>query len=160
DDGVNGTELWKSDGTAAGTVLVKDINPGSTGGVPNSSNPTNLVTIGGTVYFAADDGADGQELWKRNGTAAGTTLVNDINPGVHTSVPNNFTPVGGTLFFTASDATNGNELWMSDGTGPGTVPVKAINPGPTGSLLSGLTLIGTTLFFSADDGTNGSELWK
>ena len=76
DDGVNGCELWKSDGTAAGTVLVKDIRPGSC-----SSCPRNLTNVNGTLFFAADDGSDGRELWKSDGTAAGTVLVKDICPG-------------------------------------------------------------------------------
>ncbi|MEB3831575.1 ELWxxDGT repeat protein, partial [Phormidium sp. CCY1219] len=72
DDGTNGFELWKSDGTAAGTVLVKDIRSGS-----GSSNPSNLTNINGTLYFGADDGTNGFELWKSDGTAAGTVLVKD-----------------------------------------------------------------------------------
>ena len=82
-DGTHGDELWKSDGTAAGTVLVKDINPGGTCIrllVPNSSIP-NLTNVNGTLFFAANDGAHGDELWKSDGTAAGTVLVKDINPG-------------------------------------------------------------------------------
>ncbi|HEV3003897.1 MAG TPA: hypothetical protein VGX78_05520, partial [Pirellulales bacterium] len=75
-DPTYGTELWISDGTLAGTRLVKDINPTSTntisGPVPNSSFPTDLVTVGGEVYFAANDGTDGTQLWKTDGTTNGT----------------------------------------------------------------------------------------
>uniref|UniRef100_UPI00056C1DDD hypothetical protein n=1 Tax=Microcystis aeruginosa TaxID=1126 RepID=UPI00056C1DDD len=68
-------ELWKSDGTAAGTVLVKDINPGS-----SSSYPGSLTAVGNTLFFTAYDGlgGSGTELWKSDGTAAGTVLVKDI----------------------------------------------------------------------------------
>src|SRR5437016_5861209 len=59
-DPVFGTELWKSDGTADGTVLVKDIRS-----VANfSSDPRNLVNVNGTLFFSANDGINGTELWK------------------------------------------------------------------------------------------------
>jgi ELWxxDGT repeat protein len=57
-DGTNGYELWKSDGTSAGTVLVKDINPGT-----NNSFPNSFINLNNTLYFAADDGTNGKELW-------------------------------------------------------------------------------------------------
>ena len=80
DDGIHGRELWKSDGTKAGTVLVKDINPGGSGGY-DYDGPYDLTDVGGTLFFTADDGTHGQELWKSDGTEAGTVLVKDINPG-------------------------------------------------------------------------------
>ncbi len=165
DDGVNGKELWKSDGTAAGTVLVKDIRPGSsssggviTGGL--SSNPRNLTAVGNTLYFNAFDDVNGEELWKSDGTAAGTVLVADIGPGSNGSGPRNLTAVGNTLYFTAFDDVNGEELWKSDGTAAGTVRVKDIRPGSNGSNIRFPTAVGNTLFFTADNGVNGRELWK
>ncbi|MBE9092297.1 hypothetical protein IQ232_22035, partial [Microcystis aeruginosa LEGE 11464] len=158
-DGVNGYELWKSDGTAAGTVLVKDIRPGS-----YSSNPSNLTAVGNTLYFTADDGVNGTELWKSDGTAAGTVLVKDILPGspwfAFWSSPRNLTAVGSTLYFIADDDVNGFELWKSDGTAAGTVLVKDINPSSFGVIPGDLTAVGNTLFFYADDNVNGIELWK
>ena len=102
-DGTNGHELWKSDGTAAGTVLVKDIYPGSGNSFARFS--VNLTNVGGTLFFTANDGVNGTELWKSDGTAAGTVLVKDINPGSSSSYPRYLTNVGGTLFFTANDGT-------------------------------------------------------
>ena len=58
-DGVSGAELWKTDGTEAGTVLVKDINPGSL-----ESFPVALGVVGETLFFRASDGVSGAELWK------------------------------------------------------------------------------------------------
>ncbi|WP_301337670.1 ELWxxDGT repeat protein, partial [Microcystis aeruginosa] len=153
-DGVNGTELWKSDGTAAGTVLVKDIVPSFSG-----SFPFYLTAVGSTLFFTAYNGVNGRELWKSDGTAAGTDLVKDINPG-SSSFPGNLTVVGNTLFFTADNGVNGFELWKSDGTATGTVLVKDIGPGSFGGGFNPLTAVGNTLFFSADDGVNGRELWK
>ena len=75
-DGTHGDELWKSDGTSSGTMLVDDINPG-----PDSSYPTYLMNVNGELYFRASDGTHGFELWKSDGTSSGTVLVEDINPG-------------------------------------------------------------------------------
>ena len=75
-DGISGPALWGTDGTAAGTVLVKDISPGM-----GDSWPSYLTVLNGTLSFSATDGSNGFELWESNGTAAGTVLVKDINPG-------------------------------------------------------------------------------
>ena len=85
-DGVNGEELWKSDGTVAGTVMVKDIVPGGTSG----SYPRNLTNVNGVLYFVADYGG----LWKSDGTAAGTVQVKDFG-----SDPESLTNVNGTFIF-------------------------------------------------------------
>ena len=120
----------------------------------------NSLLIGTTLYFNETDPDHGTELWKTDGTSAGTVLVRDINPGANSSIPSNLTNVNGTLYFSATDGTNGTELWKSDGTSAGTVLVRDINPGPNGSIPSNLTNINGTLYFSATDGTNGTELWK
>src|SRR5262249_43368529 len=158
-DGVHGNELWKSDGTAVGTVLVKDIFPGTSFfGIPNSSDPGNLTAVGNTLFFSAGDGINGRELWKSDGTEAGTVLVKDIEPGFGGSGPGNFTAVGNTLYFTARTSANGMELWKSDGTATGTVMVQDINPGFASSDPAYLVDFNGTLFFRANDGVNGTEL--
>ncbi len=154
-DGVNGVELWKSDGTSGGTVMVKDIYAGAT-----SSNPVNLTNLNGTLFFAATDAANGLELWKSDGTSAGTVLVANIMAGATGSSITSLTNVNNTLFFAANNGTTGLELWKSDGTGAGTVLVKDILAGTTGSSLANFKAIGNTLYFSATDGTTGVELWK
>ncbi len=157
----DGAELWRSDGTTAGTWMVKDINPGN-----QDSNPAEFKVVNGILYFAATDGnsaADhGTELWRTDGTSAGTWMVLDINSGNGDSNPAHLTDVNGTLFFSATDGTNGTELWKSDGTGGGTVMVTDINPGNQGSNPAYLTNVNGTLFFSATDGASndGTELWK
>ncbi len=127
DDGIHGQELWKSDGTEAGTVLVKDINPGSSSATPSYSN-FELTNVNGTLYFIADDGIHGQELWKSDGTEAGTVLVGDINPGSGSSFTNNFalSNVDGILYFTANDGTHGSELWALNVTPPTINPIVSI----------------------------------
>jgi ELWxxDGT repeat protein len=157
-DTTTGFELWKSDGTESGTVRVKDIVPGSA-----ASEPDWLTDVNGTLFFTAKVAGSGdiygnRELWKSDGTEAGTVLVKDINPGPNSSLPEHLTNVNGTLYFTAWDAT-GNELWKSDGTSAGTVRVADINPGTQSSGASGLTNANGRLFFRADDGVHGSQLW-
>ncbi|MCB9869876.1 MAG: hypothetical protein H6837_08460 [Planctomycetes bacterium] len=161
DDGEHGIELWKSDGTAEGTQMVRNIYPDSSPAQRKSSNPLHLVALGTTVLFYAGDPTYGGELWKSDGTAAGTVLVKDILPGSYGSGPSDLTVVGSTVFFTASDKSNGTniELWKTDGTTAGTVKVKEINS--TGSSYPRyLTAVGGTLYFSARDDTTGDEPWK
>jgi ELWxxDGT repeat protein len=159
DDGVNGRELWKSDGTAAGTVLVKDINPGSGSGFSFLLTDT-LLNLNGTLFFTANDGVNGVELWKSDGTAAGTVMVRDIRAGANSSSPAELTEMNGTLFFTASDGISGTELWKSDGTAAGTLLVKDISSGGSTGFIQagGLTNVNGTLFFAA--GNPEVELWK
>jgi ELWxxDGT repeat protein len=156
-DGTHGQELWESNGTAAGTFLVDKIHPGN--GVNNGSSPSYLTTVSGTLFFAADDGTHGRELWESNGSASGTFLVSDINPN-GSSYPEKLTNVNGTLFFAADDATHGRELWESNGTSAGTFLVLDINSGSASSSPTDLTNVNGTLFFSATGGAQGQELWE
>ena len=152
-DNVNGRELWKSDGTEQGTVLVRDINH------LGNSNPDNTVNVNGVLFFTADNGTDGVELWKSEGTPAGTVMVKNINPNSNSN-PSFLTNVNGTLYFAADDGVNGVELWKSNGTEAGTVLLKNISASGTSSNPSFLTNVNGTLYFAADDGINGVEVWK
>jgi len=150
----SGSALWKSDGTDAGTVMVKDINVGG------SSYSRLFANVDGTLYFRAFDATNGYELWKSDGTAAGTVMVKDIVVGSGSAFPNSLTNVNGTLYFRANDGINGEELWKSDGTAAGTVMVKDIRAGSGSSSPRDLTNVDGTLYFSAFDATNGDQLWK
>jgi ELWxxDGT repeat protein len=112
------------------------------------------------LFFTADDGGTGVELWRSDGTASGTVLVADINPGIVGSNPANLRYVDGTLFFTASDGLHGVELWRSDGTTAGTVLVEDLAAGPASSSPLFLTDVDGTLLFQANDGVDGAELWS
>jgi ELWxxDGT repeat protein len=132
---------------------VKDVRTGASG-----SNPQSLTAVGGTLYFAADDGTNGVELWKSAGTGASTQLVENINPAGDSS-PMALAPAGDKLFFAANDGTNGSELWTSDGTVAGTALVKNLNPTASASPRT-LRTLGGALLFVANDGVKGDELWK
>ena len=136
-------------------ALAADIVSGATG-----SDPQYLTVSGGNLYFTAYDSVHGRELWKTDGTAAGTMLVKDINPGSADSTPLKLTDVNGTLYFQANDGTNGVELWKSDGTPNGTVIVKDIYSGSTGSNPDYLRNVNGALFFAATDPTHGTEIWE
>ncbi len=166
---VNDIGLLGNDGAkqANQTILIQVRPTPSTPSMPldidtqaASSSPTNTLTIGSSVFFVATDPEHGAELWKTDGTAAGTVLVKDVNPGISSSSIANLTNVNGTLFFSANDGTDGTELWKSDGTTSGTVLVDDINDGSSNSSPSNFTAIGSTLYFTANDGSDGVELWK
>lgn len=153
-----GRELWKSDGTLAGTVMVKDIRAGNGDGFVDTL-PSHFAAIGNTLYFVADDSVSGKELWKSDGTEAGTVMVKDIWSGSNFSLPDNLKNVNGTLFFTADNGTAGTELWKSNGTEAGTVLVKDIRSS-SGISIMHPTVLGSLLYFRTEDDTHGVELWK
>ncbi|MFQ5350777.1 MAG: ELWxxDGT repeat protein, partial [Thermoanaerobaculia bacterium] len=138
DDGVNGVELWATDGTAAGTVMVRDIDP------DGSSYPSRLITVGDVVYFRADDGVHGQELWQSDGTEAGTVMVQDLDPGFRGSFPSWLTEMGGTLYFSAFDGT-ADRLWALP---PGAeTPLRGTGVRPTDPIFpTWLTALDDTLY--------------
>lgn len=171
DDGVHGQELWRSDGTTGGTTLIKDLNPTGDGVDPDAFDYTfRLVAFNGALYFTADDGVLGAELWKTDGTVNGTVLVRDLYatpdfPEFGDSNPNELTVFNNMLLFAAEGINQGIELWQSDGTTAGTVLFKELNPQP-------YTYVGghgapaaffaynSLLYFQASDGSHGVELWR
>lgn len=206
-DGLSGQEVWKTDGTVAGTILLKDINLGMNDGTPWPDSPF-FNEIDGELFFIGNDGVAGNELWKTNGTLAGTTLVKDIKTGAGSSNITSPICVGKNLYFQVfingmtalwkSDGTHtgtikiidlsrndfmialdsntlifnqdntspinyGRELWLTKGTSASTVLLKDINPGNAHGLptnhFKGL-VIDSILYFNAQETIHGLELWR
>lgn len=160
DDGATGSELWRSDGTTGGTVLIKDFNDGPLPFLAPTGSPLTLHQ--GVLYFSGITASNGPELWRTDGTEAGTKLVRDINPGAADSRLNSIISRNDVLLFTATDGVNGAELWRSDGTEAGTQMVKDLIPGPTGSALAATPFYDAsgTVYFPANTVGMGVELWK
>jgi uncharacterized repeat protein (TIGR01451 family) len=161
-DGVSGFELWRSDGTAAGTVRLADIHSG-----PLSAEIADLKAGRDKAWLTADDGVHGRELWVTDGTTAGTHLTRDIVPGSGSSNPRadnslytpSLQPVGHLLLFSALDEAHGLELWRSDGTAAGTWLLQDIAPGPEPSSPRSFAVTDSYVFFTANDNTTGFEPW-
>src|SRR6185295_7618218 len=137
DDLLHGRELFATDGTKVGTRRVADLNPNLQSNPyfhPDSpelgpeqvgvgSDPSDLVRAGTHVFFVADDGRTGRELWITNGTHRGTRRVVDLAPGPAGSTPHHLVAVGDVVYFFAAHGA-GDALYKSDGTQRGTVRVS------------------------------------
>lgn len=148
-DQSTGNELWKSDGTEAGTVLVKDIYPGALSG-----NPIIFTNCNNRVLFSAYGGATGQELWVSDGTAINTRQLKDINKTTTASsyaggYYNAMVPTANGAVFIASQKDYGTELYQSDGTTAGTNLIKDILPGENGSWPRSLMVKNGYTYFAA-----------
>lgn len=151
-DSVGGTELWATDGTAAGTALAADIVAGAAG---SATGPP--IAMGDALYFSASGDAAGAELWRFDGETA--SRVANIHTDGGSSGPADFAVLDDILYFAASDLLGGRELWRSDGTAEGTSRVADIQPGSGSSNPHHLVVVGDRLLFSANDGSTGVELW-
>lgn len=159
DDGVHGNELWKTDGTAANTVLVADINPGPGDGGSRIVLARTGITLKETAYFQAQNASSGFELFKTDGTTAGTVLVKDINPGLANGQPQTFAIYGSRVYFSAADPTHGRELWSTDGSAAGTALVADLVPGPGNALLSALA-VGPHGLVTTFNNAGRIEIWS
>jgi ELWxxDGT repeat protein len=148
-----GRELYKTDGEYM--RVVKDIRPGL-----ESSSPRELLEMNGSLYFVADDGVTGAELWRSNGVGEDTLPVADLHPGPRGSEPSHLTAVNGVLYFVADDGESGRELWRTEGTAASTRRVRDVRPGSATSSIDLLTPLNGRLYFVADDGETGLELWR
>jgi ELWxxDGT repeat protein len=147
-DPVTSLELWKTDGTSAGTQIVKDIAPGA-----GYSTPYMLADLNGVLIFLAYDQADGfHHVWRSDGTVGGTWRVSVLSFGFSPG-SSRVAVAADRVYFVAYSPMHGWSLWRTDGTASGTAVVyaaPAVNP----------TLINGTLFFAGYDAIHGYELWK
>jgi ELWxxDGT repeat protein len=139
-------EIWKTDGTPVGTVLVSSLDP-----IQDGWDAYGLVFLKDVLFFVADDGVNGRELWRTDGTPQGTVrLTQRINNSAFAPGQPAIVPAGGrTVFFAASEPGTGLELWQSDGTEAGTHLVDDLVPGPDSSSPDQLTPFKGGVLFTA-----------
>jgi ELWxxDGT repeat protein len=147
--GTSTGQLWRTNGTAAGTQLVTVLNP------TGPSAMLGHATMNGVFYFGAYDGSD-YGLWATDGTTAGTSEVISFSGAGLGEIA----VIGSTLYFPGDDGSHGTELWKSDGTNAGTSMVKDIFAGGSSSLPSQLTVLNGVLYFTATSLSEGTELWR
>jgi len=191
DDGVHGPELFRfvgDDARGRGTAtLVSDARAG-----PLGSAPMFLTSCGGALWFAADDGINGAELWVSDGSlgffgrahgdkargassfpaagVAGTALARDVYAGPKSGAPDHLHCMDRfgeeVLVFAARDEAFGNELWRatpSSRKGPiqaDVLRVRDVHRGRADSDPRYMVSHQGDVYFSADDGEHGAELWR
>lgn len=149
----NGVELWVTDGTAQGTLLIKDIMP-----LAGRSEPKELYSAGTRLYFSAKDSANDFEPWYTDGSSAGTVKLKQIHPtGALGSDPKDFIALGSKVLFTATTGVHGREVWVTDGTAAGTMMVKDLKAGAASSDPEQLVLFNGKVWFVASDGVTATR---
>ncbi|HAN39565.1 MAG TPA: hypothetical protein DCQ29_11735, partial [Chitinophagaceae bacterium] len=165
-----GEELFQTDGTVAGTSLVKDLEPGILG---SDINLTSAVIVNNKLYFRAHTNLTGYELFVTDGTANGTELFFEIDywtDGFPVIFKPHNAPLDGSptplfqnqyFFFTGFTLDHGTELYISDGTRTGTRMVKDVNAGFSDGVPYALYKYSNThLYFTAENATTGLEIWE
>jgi ELWxxDGT repeat protein len=156
EDEEHGVELWTSNGTGDGTRMVADLNPLKRMVYPVGSYPEQLTGLGGLLFFTADDGANGRELWRSDGTPAGTGVVADLassdSYGDRLAGPGDLNILDNGLYFRADDGVHGSELFRTTpGATPLPTPVALTQPEISGIPTPGQELHASTGTWSDDD---------
>lgn len=156
-------EIWRTDGTTAGTYQVKDLGK-------DYGFASDFMSFKNDIYFITISSTYGDYIWKSDGTTAGTAPLQQISKTFqsdnffpsYASVENSMILANNVLYFTANDGTHGKELWKTDGTAAGTVMTFDFNPGSAGSNPNGLTVLNNEVYFSVNTAVFpvGNELYK
>ena len=142
-------ELWRTDGTPAGTIKLTD---------QPRQNFNSFGAFGNLLVFSVNTADDGNEVFRSDGTRNGTYRLRDINASQADSNAVMLATTSKAQFFTADDGVNGRGLWRTDGTVQGTVMLRGFG-GRLGAIES-INTIGDVLYFVADDGMHGRQLWR
>lgn len=143
-------ELWRSDGTPAGTRKVRTFTS-----IDTRAGIRELTAFGGRVFFNGQDPVNGPALWSSDGTEAGTVLVRRFVRDFEDQGPAHLRVVGPRLLFIAPTRDSGTVLWASDGSRAGTRPVRALSIGlSTYESIHDLRVVGKVLFLAT-----GRQLW-
>ncbi|MBK8835881.1 MAG: hypothetical protein IPO29_13880 [Anaerolineae bacterium] len=140
--------IYITDGTLAGTrALTPTLN----------TSASELTAANGLLYFSADDGTHGYELWRSNGLITGTLMISDVFSGPSDANPTEIVGAGSLVYFVADDGVNGPEIFKTTGAPTGTVRVSAFvsNTAP-----ARLTALGTDVYFVGNTAAECSEVWK
>jgi ELWxxDGT repeat protein len=155
-----GEELWRSDGTAAGTELVANI----AAALDDGTSPEMPTAIGESLYFSVWSPAEQYELWMAGRGQEGAAMV---GPGpVVQDRPGDLWPdraaeLGGTVYFGAEDLEGGVELWSSELGSTAATRFADLNPGPNDGVgVTPITRAGDSLYFSGRNATSGWELFR
>lgn len=160
----SGEQLWRSDGSDAGTYPIAggaSLNgwqPSTLSGSQSGRFPLELTNFNGTLFYTAVDETGQRGLWQSAGTPASSYLIKNFDGSLESTIYG-LTQFNDELFFNAFTAQTGAELWRSDGTPEGTVLVKDIQAGNSDP--QNLMVVGNTLFFTAYAGSVPyRQLWK
>ena len=158
DTSIEGRELWVTDGTSSGTYLVRDINPNTSGVIDglrgfNALRDGNFAVLDEALYFMANDGSNGTELWRSDGTESGTHIISDTTNGNH-SWSSYLTPYNDNLLFINIDSMNDKFLYVMNGNDFSVSVLKEMSA-------SYLIEFNNKVYFSGKDSqsTTGYELW-
>jgi|GEM_PF-5778500 len=167
DGGTYGQELWCSNGADTGTMMIKDIEPGS--GNSSYVNTTdlsayNMIVMDSTLYLHALTTAYGEELWKSDGTPAGTMIMADVFPGTEDLDPNYLTLYNNKIYFRGYSLADRFQLWRTDGTAAGTEALLVSGYdaySPLNNLTEFFFVFNNSLWFASTYfSASGLELWK
>jgi len=156
DDGVSGEELWISDGSPMGTMMVKDIRPGALSAYPGSLTSFHEQEL----IFRGSDAEHGVELWFSDGTITNTHIISDIVPGAFGSWPSGMIQVGNYVYFQVRNEAYEVSLWRTDGTAVGTEYLVETPGGGYRYLENPLSYVNGLLFFAAIHPDYGLECWR